>query len=163
VRRVLGVLGPLLQARDAQQVWQSIDQGVAAAARALPPGLRGTRVYFEVSSALYAAGEASFIGELLARLGVTNVVPAQLGPFPKLNPEFVVRADPQVIFVSAGEASRLVRRPGWQAIRAVREGRICAIGREQGDVLLRPGPRMAEAAQLMLQCLQGRPLAAAAK
>ena len=27
------------------------------------------------------------------------LVPAELGPFPKLNPEFVVRADPQVIMV----------------------------------------------------------------
>jgi len=27
-------------------------------------------------------------------LGAKNIVPASLGPFPKLNPEFVVRADP---------------------------------------------------------------------
>mgnify|MGYP000703400206 CR=1 FL=1 len=54
--------------------------------------MRRTRVYFEVNRAPYAAGTSSFIGETLTRLGVANIVPAALGPFPKLNPEFVVRA-----------------------------------------------------------------------
>jgi iron complex transport system substrate-binding protein len=50
----------------------------------------------------------------------------------------------------------LPQRPGWRAIRAVREQRICAYGPAQADVLARPGPRMADAARLMVQCLQGR-------
>ncbi|MDB5861515.1 MAG: Iron complex transport system substrate-binding protein [Ramlibacter sp.] len=156
VQRVLGVLGPVLGATDTGAVWRKIEQDLAAAARSLPPALRGTKVYFEVGSAPYAAGESSFIGELLTRLGLANVVPAALGPFPKLNPEFVVRADPQVIFVEQGDAAQLPQRPGWRAIRAVREQRICGYGPAQADVLARPGPRMAEAARLMVQCLQGR-------
>lgn len=156
VQRVLGILGPVLGARDARAVWQEIDAGVHAAARALPPALRGTRVYFEVNSGPYAASETSFIGELLARIGVANVVPGSLGPYPKLNPEFVVRADPQVIFVAQREARELVRRPGWQAIGAVREGRICAFGTAEGDVLVRAGPRIGEAARLIAQCLKGQ-------
>ncbi|MCG2592701.1 helical backbone metal receptor [Ramlibacter sp. XY19] len=156
VQRVLGILGPVLGTADAAVTWRRIEQDLAAVARSLPPALRGTRVYFEVSGAPYAAGESSFIGELLTRIGAANVVPAALGPFPKLNPEFVVRADPEVIFVEQGEAAGLPQRPGWRAIRAVREQRICAYGSAQADVLARPGPRMAQAAQLMVQCLQGR-------
>jgi iron complex transport system substrate-binding protein len=156
VRRVLGILGPVLGAADAASAWRRIDQDLGAVAGSLPPALRGTRVYFEVGSAPYAASESSFIGELLVRIGAANVVPGTLGPFPKLNPEFVVRADPQVIFVEAGDAAALPQRPGWRAIRAVREQRICAYGTAQADVLARPGPRMAEAARLMVQCLQGR-------
>ena len=83
-------------------------------------------------------------------------MPGALGPFPKLNPEFVVRADPEVIFVEQSEAAQLPRRPGWRAIRAVRDQRICAYAQAQADVLVRAGPRMAEAARLMVQCLQGR-------
>lgn len=155
VQRVLGVLGPVLGSTGAAgAAWRRIEQDLAAVA--LPPALRGTRVYFEVSGAPYAASESSFIGELLQRIGAANVVPAALGPFPKLNPEFVVRADPEVIFVEQSEAAQLPRRPGWGAIRAVREHRICAYGASQADVLARPGPRMAEAARLMVQCLQGR-------
>ena len=156
VQRVLRVLGPLLAAGNADAVWQHIAQGVAAAARSLPPGRRGTRVYVEVGSAPYAAGAASFIGELLQRLGAANVVPPALGPFPKLNPEFVVRADPQVIVVPRGEVGELRARPGWQRIAAVRDGRICGLAPQQDDVLMRAGPRLAEAAALLVQCLDGR-------
>jgi iron complex transport system substrate-binding protein len=155
VQRVLALLGPVLAAGDPQAVWRGIEQGVAAAARELPPALRGTTVYIEVSSVPYAAGEASFIGELLARIGGRNIVPAALGPFPKLNPEFIVRADPQMIMVAQDEAAQLASRPGWHRIRALREGRICTFNRNDSDVLVRAGPRMAEGARLMVRCLQG--------
>jgi iron complex transport system substrate-binding protein len=157
VERVLRLLGPVLGARDGAQVWREVEQGVDAAARELPPSLRGTRVYFEVSTAPYAAGEASFIGELLARIGARNIVPASLGPFPKLNPEFVVRADPDVIMLAEDEpAARIEGRPGWQRMRAVRAGRVCVFDAAQRDVLVRAGPGMAEAARLMVQCLKGQ-------
>jgi iron complex transport system substrate-binding protein len=156
LRRVSGVVAQLLRRGDAQAMWQQIDAGVDAAARDLPLALRGVRVYFEVNSGPYAASESSFIGELLARLGLGNVVPGRLGPFPKLNPEFVVRADPQVIMISDRNAQALADRPGWHRIAAVRDGRVCRFTPEQGDVLVRAGPRMAEAAQLMVRCVQGQ-------
>ena len=153
VRRVLEKMGRLLDVPDAQRVWRVIDAGVSAAAQSLPASARSTRVYFEVNGAPYAAGEASFIGETLARLGVKNIVPAALGPFPQLNPEYVVRANPDLIMVGDRNQAGLAQRPGWAGIRAVREQRICVFTPEQSDVLVRPGPRMAEAARLMAQCL----------
>jgi iron complex transport system substrate-binding protein len=156
VQRVLGKVGQALQVPGAPALWERIDNGVNLAAQSLPAALRGTTVYFEVNSGPYAASESSFIGEMLARVGAANVVPGKLGPFPKLNPEFVVRADPQVIMISDRNAQALKDRPGWSRIRAIRDGRVCMFTPAQGDVLVRPGPRMAEAAQLMVQCLQGR-------
>lgn len=156
LRRVWDRAGRALGAGNAQQRWDRLDARVDAAARGLPARLRGTTVYFEVNSGPYAASEASFVGELLARIGAANVVPGGLGPFPKLNPEFVVRADPQVIMISERNAQALDSRPGWDRIRAVRNGRVCVFSEQQGDVLVRPGPRMGEAARLMVDCLQGR-------
>ena len=156
VQRVLALLGPVLGVADAGAVWRRIEQDLAAAARDLPPQMRGARVYFEVSSAPYAASEASFIGELLARLGLRNIVPAALGPFPRLNPEFVVRADPQWIMVADDDVTRLPSRPGWASLRALREGHVCVFTSAQGDVLVRAGPRLAEAARLMVRCLNGQ-------
>jgi iron complex transport system substrate-binding protein len=157
VQRVIDKVGAVLGTPQASLLlWDRIQKGVDAAARSLPPPLRGTTVYFEVNSGPYAASEASFIGEMLARIGASNVVPGTLGPFPKVNPEFVVRADPQVIMISDRNAQALHDRPGWSRIRAVREGRVCRFTPAQGDVLVRPGPRMAEAAELMVRCLQGR-------
>ena len=157
VRRVLQALGPVLAAGDPEQVWQKINRQVQEAAQRLPAGRRGTRVYVEVSSTPYAASEASFIGELLQRLGLENIVPASLGPFPKLNPEFVVRADPAVIIVARADAASLRTRPGWSRIAALRTGQVCALEPAQIDVLMRAGPRLGEGAQLLVDCLGGAP------
>jgi iron complex transport system substrate-binding protein len=155
VHRVAVKLAQLLGRTDAgERLWQGLEAQVAAAARSVPAQARGWRVYYEVDSAPYAAGEASFIGHLLKQLGLVNIVPPSLGPFPKLNPEYVVRADPQLIMVSGRNAASLPTRPGWAGIRAVKEQRVCALTPEQSDVLSRPGPRLGEAAQLLAACLR---------
>ncbi len=153
VQRVMGKIGQLLEVADAQRVWRVIDAGVSAAAQSLPPAAKNTRVYFEVSRGPYAAGTTSFIGETMLRLGVKNIMTPELGPFPKINPEYVVRANPDLIMVGARNAQGLEQRPGWAGIRALREGRLCVFTAEESDVLVRPGPRMAEAARIMARCI----------
>jgi iron complex transport system substrate-binding protein len=155
-RRVVGQLDRALGTSAGPTLLQGVDAELAAVATALTSAQRGTRVYFEVSSAPYAASEASFIGQLLARVGAANVVPGALGPFPKLNPEFIVRADPQVVMVSDQTSGELSARPGWSGLRALREGRVCRFTPAQSDMLVRPGPRIAEGARLMVACIQGR-------
>ena len=156
VQRVLVVLGQLLGVPDADRVWRTIETQVQAAKAQMPPAVQGMRVYFEVNNGPYAAGEGSFIGALLSRLGLRNIVPAAMGPFPKLNPEYVVRADPEWIMLADAAAPALAARPGWQILRAVRQRRTCVFRPSQADILIRPGPRMGEAALLMVDCLAGR-------
>jgi len=156
VRRVLDKVAQVLHVQGADRVWTRIEAGIEAAARSVPQPRRGTTVYFEVSEGPYAASESSHIGEILARLGARSVVPGHLGSVPKLNPEFVVRADPQVVMVSEREYHALAARPGWPRMRALREGSVCRFTLAQADVIVRPGPRLAEAAQLMADCLAGR-------
>ena len=154
VRRVLLLLADLLQVGGAQERWRQLDAGLSAVADALPARAKNVRVYFEVNNAPYAAGEASFIGEMLTRLGVKNIVPAALGPFPKINPEFVVRADPDLIMVGDATFAGMAQRPGWSAMRAISGQRVCVFTPQQSDIMVRPGPRMVEAAQAMAQCLE---------
>lgn len=137
--------GPALMAR--------IDARIAAAAARIPVPWRGARVYFEVSAAPFAAGEASFVGEVLTRLGLGNAVPAALGPFPKLNPEFVVRAQPELIMAARDNARQMAQRPGWGALQALALGHVCAFDSVRNDVLVRPGPRLAEAAEIIADCV----------
>lgn len=153
VQRVMGKIGQVLEVADAQRIWRAIDAGVSAAAQSLPPAAKTTRVYFEVNRGPYAAGTTSFIGETLLRLGVKNIIPPELGPFPKLNPEYVVRANPDLIMVGVRNAQGMAQRPGWAGMRALREGRLCVFTPEESDVLVRPGPRMAEAARIMAKCI----------
>jgi iron complex transport system substrate-binding protein len=157
VRLALERIGQLLGVPDAQLVWRDVDAALVVTQKSLPDSIKNTRVYFEVSAAPHGASEASFMGETLARLGVKNIVAGTMGPFPKLNPEFVVRANPDVIMLSERGALGLLQRPGWRNIAAIKNKRVCEFSAAQADVLVRPGPRMAEAAQLMANCLLKKP------
>ncbi len=155
VRRVLVQVARVLGLPDAEgdRVWRQIDAGLAEAAASVPLAGRGARVYFEVSSGPYAAGESSFIGETLTRLGAHNIVPASAGAFPKLNPEFVVQADPDLIMIGDENFTTLAGRPGWAGMRAVKSGRVCVFTPEQADTVVRAGPRLVAGARLVADCL----------
>ena len=152
--RVILRVAPALGAAPAgAALGRAMQTRIDTAALRVPAALRGRTVYFEVASAPYAAGASSFIGETLARLGLNNVVPAALGPFPKLNPEFVVRAQPELIMATARAVAEMPGRPGWAALPALRDGRHCGFAPERWELLVRPGPRLAEAAEAMADCL----------
>ena len=155
VQRVMRIVAQALDVPvvESDRVWRHIDAAVNAAAQSIPAQAQGQRVYFEVSRAPYGASESSFIGETLQRLGARNILPASLGPFPKINPEFVVRAQPDLIMVGDSNFADMTTRPGWQNMRAMRTQRICHFKSDESDVLVRAGPRMAEAARLMAKCL----------
>lgn len=152
-QKVMARLGELLEVRDAARIWRAIDAGVSAVAQSLPKRTKPLRVYYEVSVGGFAAGPQSFIGELMARLGVQNVITPDLGPFPRINPEYVVRADPDIIMIGQRNVLGMAQRPGWAGMRALRENRVCVFTADESDVLVRPGPRMAEGARLMAKCL----------
>jgi iron complex transport system substrate-binding protein len=155
VQRVIRLMARALGVPEAEseRVWRNIDAAVHAAAQSIPAHAKGQRVYFEVGPAPYGASESSFMGQTLQRLGARNILPASLGPFPKINPEFVVRAQPDLIMVGDSSYADMATRPGWQAMRAMRMQRVCHFKAEEADVLMRAGPRMDEAARLMAQCL----------
>ncbi|MBG6082779.1 iron complex transport system substrate-binding protein [Rubrivivax gelatinosus] len=157
-------LGQVLERRaEAERLLQRLDAELAAAAARVPPSLRGRRVFFEVHAG-WGASSASFVGDTLARLGLANVVPAELGAFPKLNPEFVVRADPELLLVQQRDVAALAARPGWAAMPVLRAGRVCGFAPERFDLLIRPGPRLGEGAAAIVDCLQRlAPEAAAAR
>ncbi|MDR2325030.1 MAG: ABC transporter substrate-binding protein [Acidovorax sp.] len=156
VHKVLGQLGQLLGVapeQGAERVWRALQAGVADAAQRIPAEVKHSRVYFEVSRGPYAAGPQSFIGETLTLLGVDNVVPADLGPFPRLSPEFLLRAQPDVILLGNRSMQAATAYPGWNSLKAIKGGHLCVFNDQQSYTIVRPGPRMAEAAHLIAQCL----------
>ncbi len=153
-RGVLRTVGAALGRPEAgESLWRDIDARIAAASARVPASLRGARVYFEVSEAPHAAGAASFIGETLARLGLANIAPAELGPFPQLNPEFIVRAAPDIVMATDRSIGQMRRRPGWSGLGALRADRLCGFPSARYDVLVRAGPRLGEAAETLADCL----------
>ncbi|MEQ1682571.1 MAG: helical backbone metal receptor [Burkholderiaceae bacterium] len=154
VKRSLTLLAQMLGTpAEAERVWSTIERDTRTAAERVPAALRGQRVYFEVDATPYAAGAGSFIGETLARLGLANAVPAELGPFPKLNPEYVVRLQPDIVMANDRNLAEMPKRPGWSTLRALRRGHSCGFGVDRYELLIRPGPRMGEAALALADCL----------
>jgi len=154
-RMVLRVAQALGEPAAGAELLAHIDARIAAAAQRVPPAWRGRKMYVEVAAVPYAAGEASFIGELLGLLQLGNVVPAALGPFPQLNPEFVVRAQPDVVLASARALADMPARPGWSALKALQSRHSCGLAPAAWDSLVRPGPRLGEAAEAIADCLAG--------
>jgi iron complex transport system substrate-binding protein len=151
--RALKKMGLALGSNESDRVWKQIQAEITRANKQLDGSQKNMRVYFEVNSAPYAAGRNSFIGELLTRLELNNIIPESLGAFPKINPEFVVQAKPEIIMLSETRLPDIKKRPGWSAIPAIAQNRICAFNKEQSDILVRPGPRMGQAALILSQCV----------
>jgi iron complex transport system substrate-binding protein len=158
VQRTLTLLATLLGTPErASPLWAGIEKDLATAAARVPAAQRGRAVYFEVAAAPYAAGAASFIGETLARLGLANIVPREMGPFPQLNPEYVLRAQPAIVMAARRELDGMATRPGWSQLSALKQHQRCGFDNAPYDMLVRPGPRMGEAALLLADCVAKLP------
>jgi iron complex transport system substrate-binding protein len=142
-------LGLLLGARSEAAVLSGRVRGGIAAVAALAADLAAPLVYFELDASPYSVGPDGFIGSLVALAGGANIVTAEMGDFPLLDPEYVVASDPEIIVLANapyGETLESIRRrPGWGALRAVVDGRVAELSAGEADLLSRAGPRVGEA------------------
>ncbi len=114
-------------------------------------------VYYEIDATPYTVGPDSFIGVLIQKARGRNIIPRNLGLFPKISPELVVAKNPEVIVL--GDApygvtyAKIKARPGWAGIRAVKDRRVCELTKAETDVVHRPGPRVAEGLRVLIRCI----------
>lgn len=114
-------------------------------------------VYYELDATPYSVGPESFLGQVIAAAGGENIVPAELGAFPQLDPEFVISQDPEAIVLADapyGESLQTLRaRPGWNSIDAVQQGRVLELDQSEVDMLNRAGPRLGDAVLMLARWL----------
>lgn len=156
-RMLLSVGQSLGESARAAELVARIERELDAAARRMPAHLRGRSVYVEVGVGPTAASAASFIGETIARLGLVNIVPGDMGLFPRVSSEMVVRGAPDLVIGPAASLMNLAERPGWSGMKALRQHQVCQLDAERMDLLSRPGPRLGEAAHMLADCLTGLP------
>ncbi len=102
---------------------------------------------------LVVAGRGTVIDELIRMAGGENNVRAS--GFPLYGLEEVVARPPDVILLGSEDPAsedwkRLRRLPAWQDIRAVREGAVWPV---DANMMHRPGPRVAEAVEILARLL----------
>ncbi len=105
--------------------------------------------YHELDPTYFSADSTTFIGELYSLLGLRNIADGaegDSGGFPQLNAEFIVSADPDLIFLAdtkcCGESAETVAaRDGWGTIAAVVNGNVIEM---DDDIASRWGPRVVD-------------------
>jgi iron complex transport system substrate-binding protein len=105
--------------------------------------------YHELDKNLYTATSKTFIGQLYSLLGMENIADAadkQKSGYPQLSAEYVVKANPDLIFLAdtkcCGQSARTVAaRDGWDRITAVKSDGVVEL---DDDVASRWGPRVVD-------------------
>ncbi len=155
LRRVGEDLG--LAERAAEVIAQM--QGEREALRAARPE-RPVGVYLEWwPRPMFSPGAACYSNELIDLAGGFNVFAGRPGASVEVTTEELLAADPALCFVSwcgVAEAKldpdNLIRRPGLEALRAARAGRVYRLDERFSG---RPGPRMLEGARIMARAIAG--------
>lgn len=136
------------------------DIAAAVAAATLPP--EGLTYYHELDPTYFSVTSDTFIGQVYGLFGLTNIADtAEPGnPYPQLNAEFIVQADPDLIFLAdttcCGETPETVgARDGWEGISAVANGAVVAI---DDDIASRWGPRIVDFIEAVSAAIQALPV-----
>jgi iron complex transport system substrate-binding protein len=106
-------------------------------------------IFHEIDDTLFSVDSTTFIGELYGLLGLRNIADAaegDSGGYPQLSAEFVVSADPDIIFLAdtkcCGQSLETIgARPGWSGLTAVQNGNVVEL---DDDVASRWGPRVVD-------------------
>ncbi len=104
------------------------------------------------------AGPSTFVGDLLSLAGLDNVVPRSAGQWPRISHETLVAWNPRLLVRPDTAQNRAAFRDAfapesrWRLLPAVRDGRVVVL---PGDWLERPGPRLVDALEALVEKLRG--------
>jgi iron complex transport system substrate-binding protein len=128
-----------------------IRRQIAAIAAAAPHPAKPITYYYELDQTYYSVTSSTFIGHLLALLGMKSIADAATGAaasggYPQLSSEYILRSNPDYILLADTvcchqSAATVAKRPGWASMAAVKDGHVVALN---DDVASRWGPRIVD-------------------
>ncbi|GAA4485842.1 ABC transporter substrate-binding protein [Rhodococcus olei] len=106
------------------------------------------RYFHELDDTLYTITGDTFLGEIYGRFGLESIADG-VGSgdrYPQLTAEYVVAADPDLIFLADGQCcgvtpATVAARPGWAGMRAVTGNQVRVLDE---DLASRWGPRVVD-------------------
>ncbi|MSO59231.1 MAG: ABC transporter substrate-binding protein [Ilumatobacteraceae bacterium] len=132
---------------EAAQVVETIKDGISAAVDGVKAPA-GTSYFYELDNTYYTVTSNTFIGSLMASLGLTNIADGveSGNDYPQLNAEALIKSNPSMIFLAdtkccAQSAATVAARPGWTAIAAITNNAVVEL---DDDISSRWGPRVVD-------------------
>ncbi|HZE40468.1 MAG TPA: ABC transporter substrate-binding protein [Stackebrandtia sp.] len=132
---------------DATKLDKSIKSDISGMVSKLPKTKHPLTAYYELDAKFFSLTSTTFAGSLLKQAGLTNIADkakdaTKTGGYPQLSAEYVLDANPDMIFVAGGSTTAdVTKRPGWKSVEAVKDGNVVAL---DDDVASRWGPRVVD-------------------
>ncbi len=117
----------------------------------VPKHAKPLTYYYELEQDYYSVTSSTFVGSLLALLGMKSIADtatgaASSGGYPQLSSEYIVKANPDFIILADTvcchqDAATVAGRPGWSGLTAVKQGHVIPLN---DDIASRWGPRIVD-------------------
>ena len=148
------------QARRVVATMKAQIAGYVRQAGAAHPGLT---YYWELTAnPFYSVTSSTFIGQIVGLFGLKSIADAadkaSDGGYPELSEEYIIKAQPRIIFLADNQAADggqtpavVSKRPGWSAIPAVQDHEVIGLN---DDIASRWGPRLPQLVAEIAQAVE---------
>lgn len=139
-------IGSLLgKEKRAEEILNGLEDDLKSLKRLVEKIKEKRKVYIELDcNPLFTVGKNSFLNELIELSGGENIAGYTEQTYFAINPEIVVKSDPEVIILAyPSEGKSVKRRIGWKGITAVKENRVYSD--IDWKLITSPGPRFTKA------------------
>ena len=129
---------------NAVQLSGQMQTDIAAAVAEVQLPTTPITYFHELDNTLYSATSNTFIGQVYGLFGLKNIADGVIdgNDYPQLSAEVIVKANPDIIFISHSETPEVVAaRDGWGRLKAVTNNQVISL---PADIPSRWGPRLVE-------------------
>ena len=150
--KTISIMGDILNARArAEEILSDFKRRldvISSKVKSIPIDKRPKVFIGSMYEPIYSPGKGTFLDELIKIAGGRNIVTTT--GWSKISPEFVVKANPDVVIIPIGVMSmtnldeakkKLSQKEVYKNLKATKEGRIYFIDE---NLVFRPGPRLIE-------------------
>jgi len=148
---------------QAGKITASMKAQIAATVRRAGSSHPGLTYYWELTAnPYYSVTSSTFIGQVVGLFGLKSIADAANkasdGGYPELSEEYIIKAQPRIIFLTDNQAAYggqtpavVARRPGWSAIPAVQDHEVIGLN---DDIASRWGPRLPQLVAEIAQAVE---------
>ncbi len=140
--------------KQGKELVEGLRKDLLAVTESLSEASSLPRVFIVVDPNLWTVGPTSFLSDVVETAGCVNVMEREELQYLQVSMEILITKDPDAIVVTIPEdqAPALTSMPGWDSLRAVKEGKVYFV---DPDIVARPGPAVVQGIKDVAEALRG--------